>query len=213
MAKRDMLINVVEGEEVRIAVVQDGRLEELYMERASAGSHVGNIYKGKVVNVESSIQAAFIDFGEAKNGFLHISDLQPQYFPGNQQKEDVGKKTSRRDRPPIQRCLKRGQEIYKRVKNLRATLDELFEEPARAIARNIVVVALGFVPLLFAALVPYVTVGLFFLAIMALSGTATFLILPALLMARGRRAFWPWGARETTWQERPVQAVPVAKEA
>ncbi len=109
--------------------------------------------------------------------------------------------------------LKRGQEIYKRVKNLRATLDELFEEPARAIARNIVVVALGFVPLLFAALVPYVTVGLFFLAIMALSGTATFLILPALLMARGRRAFWPWGARETTWQERPVQAVPVAKEA
>ncbi len=109
--------------------------------------------------------------------------------------------------------LKRGQEIYRRVKNLRATLDELFQEPARAIARNIVVVALGFVPLLFAALVPYVTVGLFFLAIMALSGTATFLILPALLLARGKQAFWPWGARETTWKERPVEAIPIAKEA
>jgi len=109
--------------------------------------------------------------------------------------------------------LKRGQEIYKRVKNVRATLDELFEEPARAIARNIVVIALGFVPLLFAALVPYVTVGAFFLAIMALSGTATFLILPGLLYARGKKAFWPWGARQTTWQERPFEPVPAAKEA
>ena len=110
-----MLINVVEGEEVRIAVVQDGRLEELYMERASAESHVGNIYKGRVVNVEPSIQAAFIDFGQAKNGFLHISDLQPQYFPGSRQGEEVGKKTSRRDRPPIQKCLNRGQEVIVQV--------------------------------------------------------------------------------------------------
>lgn len=109
--------------------------------------------------------------------------------------------------------LKRGQEIYKRVKNVRATLDELFEEPVRAIARNIVVIALGFVPLLFAALVPYVTVGVFFLAIMALSGTATFLILPGLLYARGKKAFWPWGARQTTWKERPFEPVPAVKEA
>ncbi|MCG3180877.1 MAG: Ribonuclease E [Phycisphaerae bacterium] len=115
MSNKEMLINAVEGEEVRIAVVQDGRLEELYMERTSAESHVGNIYKGKVVNVEPSIQAAFIDFGEAKNGFLHISDLQPQYFPGPERKEEVGKKTSRRDRPPIQKCLRRGQEIIVQV--------------------------------------------------------------------------------------------------
>ncbi|MDD4890645.1 MAG: Rne/Rng family ribonuclease, partial [Phycisphaerae bacterium] len=115
MPDKEMLINVVEGEEVRIAVVQDGRLEELYMERASAESHVGNIYKGRVVNVEPSIQAAFIDFGQGKNGFLHISDLQPQYFPGNPTKEEVGKKTSRRDRPPIQKCLRRGQEIIVQV--------------------------------------------------------------------------------------------------
>ena len=77
---REMLINVVEGEEVRIAIVRKGLLEELYMERSSAESHVGNIYKGRVTNVEPSIQAAFVDFGLGKNGFLHISDLHPQYF-------------------------------------------------------------------------------------------------------------------------------------
>ena len=65
MSDKEMLINASEGEEVRIAVVRDGRLEELYMERASAESHVGNIYKGRIVNVEPSIQAAFIDFGQA----------------------------------------------------------------------------------------------------------------------------------------------------
>ena len=70
-----MLINVAESEECRVAVVEDGTLEELYVERASLNSHVGNIYKGKVANIESGIQAAFIDFGVGKNGFLHISDL------------------------------------------------------------------------------------------------------------------------------------------
>ena len=76
MAK-EMLINVSEGEECRIALVEDGRLEELYMERSSSTSHVGNIYKGRVTNVEASIQAAFVDFGLGRNGFLHISDLMP----------------------------------------------------------------------------------------------------------------------------------------
>jgi len=66
-------------------VLEASRLEELYMERASAESHVGNIYKGRVVNVEPSIQAAFIDFGIGKNGFLHISDVHPQYFPKRHQ--------------------------------------------------------------------------------------------------------------------------------
>jgi predicted RND superfamily exporter protein len=108
--------------------------------------------------------------------------------------------------------LKRGQELYKRRKNVAVTLEELFQEPARAIARNIVVIALGFVPLLFAALVPYMTVGAFFLAIMALSGAATFLILPALVTLCGKTAFWPWGARSATWQERPIEAIPALKE-
>ena len=115
-AGRCMLINVAEGDECRIAILRDGRLEELFIERASAESHVGNIYKGRITNVEPSIQAAFVDFGLAKNGFLHISDLQPQYFPGGSKLlEEVGRKTPRRDRPPIQKCLRRGQEVIVQV--------------------------------------------------------------------------------------------------
>ncbi len=115
MAK-EMLINVAEGEECRIAVLRDGVLDELYMERASSGSHVGNVYKGRVTNVEPAIQAAFVDFGAPKNGFLHISDVQPKYFPkGQRSSEAVGKKRSRRDRPPIQECLRRGQEVVVQV--------------------------------------------------------------------------------------------------
>ncbi len=114
--EREMLINVTDQEEVRIAVSHKGRLEELFMERASAGSHVGNIYKGIVTNVEPSIQAAFVDFGQGKNGFLHISDIQPQYFgSGKTEPENVGRKTPRRERPPIQRCLRRGQEVMVQV--------------------------------------------------------------------------------------------------
>ena len=117
MAKRQLLINYVPGEECRVAVVSDGRLEDLHTERANAVSHVGNIYVGKVTNVEASIQAAFINFGLEHNGFLHISDLHPQYFPGEDDEttEQVGKKTPRRERPPIQKALKRGQEILVQV--------------------------------------------------------------------------------------------------
>ena len=96
---RDMLINVVEGEEVRIAVVRRGLLEELYMERSSTESHIGNIYKGRVTNVEPSIQAAFIDLGVGKNGFLHISDLHPQYFPKKHQPR-IPQQRRQQPRPP-----------------------------------------------------------------------------------------------------------------
>jgi len=78
--KQEMLINVSQPEECRIAIVEDGVLEELYVERADQDSYVGNIYKGVVVNLEPSIQAAFVDFGVGRNGFLHISDIEPQYF-------------------------------------------------------------------------------------------------------------------------------------
>ena len=57
--KKEMLINVIQPEECRIAIVEDGVLEELYVERSSQELIVGNIYKGRVVNIESSIQAAF----------------------------------------------------------------------------------------------------------------------------------------------------------
>ena len=78
--KHEMLINVAQPEECRIAIVEDGQLEELYVERSSQDNYVGNIYKGKIVNLEPSIQAAFVDFGVGRNGFLHISDVESQYF-------------------------------------------------------------------------------------------------------------------------------------
>src|ERR1700691_4029844 len=112
-----MLINISQGEECRIALVEDGRLEELYMERTSATSHVGNIYKGRVTKVEPSIQAAFVDFGLGRNGFLHISDLMPSYFGrrGEDIQESVASEMARGDRPPIQRCLRRGDEIVVQI--------------------------------------------------------------------------------------------------
>src|SRR5262249_13015902 len=76
----EMLINVLQPEECRIAILEDGVLEELYVERTSHESYVGNIYKGKIVNIEPSIQAAFVDFGVGRNGFLHVSDVEPAYY-------------------------------------------------------------------------------------------------------------------------------------
>jgi len=114
---REMLINVAESEECRVAVIEDGSLEELYVERASLSSHVGNIYKGKVANIESGIQAAFIDFGIGKNGFLHVSDLHPRYFTkaGGKHAENIGRRKALRERPPIQDCLRKGRELVVQV--------------------------------------------------------------------------------------------------
>lgn len=78
--KKEMLINVLQPEECRIAIVEDDVLEELYVERTSHESYVGNIYKGRIVNIEPSIQAAFVDFGVGRNGFLHVSDVEPAYY-------------------------------------------------------------------------------------------------------------------------------------
>src|SRR5580698_10395763 len=78
--KKEMLINVLQPEECRIAIIENGVLEELYVERTSQESYTGNIYKGKIVNLEPSIQAAFVDFSVGRNGFLHVSDVEPQYY-------------------------------------------------------------------------------------------------------------------------------------
>jgi uncharacterized protein len=58
---------------------------------------------------------------------------------------------------------------------------EVFEEPARAISRNAIVIAVGFTPLLLAPLVPYITVGVFLATIMAVSAIVTLLLLPAVM--------------------------------
>lgn len=74
-----MLINATDPEESRIAVVEDGVLQELHVEVSSREAYLGNIYKGRVVNVEPSIGAAFVSFGGRVNGFLHASDVLPAY--------------------------------------------------------------------------------------------------------------------------------------
>ncbi|MDX1961662.1 MAG: Rne/Rng family ribonuclease [Pirellulales bacterium] len=141
--KQEMLINVSQPEECRIAIVENGILEELYIERSSQDNYVGNIYKGRVVNIEASIQAAFIDFGVGRNGFLHISDLEPEYFRqggydpakpldegrdwgGDADDFDDSPRPTRtrrtlrpgarpRVKPPIQDVLRRGDELLVQV--------------------------------------------------------------------------------------------------
>jgi ribonuclease E len=99
--KKEMLINVLQPEECRIAIVEDGILEELYVERTSHESYTGNIYKGKVVNLEPAIQAAFIDFSVGRNGFLHVSDVEPQYYRRHEDEADSGPRDKPREpRPP-----------------------------------------------------------------------------------------------------------------
>src|SRR5216684_6386868 len=95
--KKEMLINCLQPEEIRIAIIEDGVLEELYVERTSAESYVGNIYKGRVVNIEPSIQAAFVDFGVGRNGFLHVSDVEPAYYRELEQQQH-GRRGDRGDR-------------------------------------------------------------------------------------------------------------------
>lgn len=82
--------------------------------------------------------------------------------------------------------LERSREIFKQTNDIKQTFDLMFDEPATAITRNALVIALGFTPLLFAPLVPYITVGIFLASIMAISALVTLLILPA-VMTMGKR--------------------------
>ncbi|MSR40569.1 MAG: Rne/Rng family ribonuclease [Phycisphaerales bacterium] len=110
-----ILVNDNPGEEMRIAIIENNTLAQYFSERAATATNVGSIYKARVLNVEPAIQAAFVDFGEGANGFLHVSDLHPKYFPGEERTEKVGRKIPRHDRPMMQHALKRGQEILVQV--------------------------------------------------------------------------------------------------
>ncbi len=77
--------------------------------------------------------------------------------------------------------LSRAREMTERLGSWSAALEPMFQEPARAIQRNVIVIAVGFLPLLFATLVPYQTVGLLLASILLLSGFATLVLLPALI--------------------------------
>ncbi|MEN8262180.1 MAG: MMPL family transporter [Nitrospirota bacterium] len=85
--------------------------------------------------------------------------------------------------------LERSRMLYKKYGSWEKVIVEMFEEPARAITRNVIVIAIGFTPLLAASLVPYNTVGIFLASIMAISGMATMYILPSLIKIMERQLF------------------------
>jgi ribonuclease G len=97
-AKRELLISADVGEQ-RVAVVEDDKVAEVYLERPEHRSIAGNIYKGKVDNVLPGMEAAFVEIGLEKNGFLYVDEIVVPELEGR----DRGRK--------IQDLIKRGQEI------------------------------------------------------------------------------------------------------
>ena len=85
--------------------------------------------------------------------------------------------------------LERSRMIYKRTASWEKAIGEMFEEPARAISRNVIVISVGFTPLLLSPLVPYNTVGIFLASIMAISGIATMFIIASLITILEGRLF------------------------
>jgi len=112
--QRKMLINAQEPEESRIAILEDEVLQELYIHRSDTEPFLGNIYKCRVVNVERSIQAAFVDIGTPKNAFLHVSDVKDSGSDGYMPTEGA-KPQRRKDNTPIQDLLQKGQEVVVQV--------------------------------------------------------------------------------------------------
>lgn len=90
--------------------------------------------------------------------------------------------------------LERSRAVYAKEGSWERSSGEMFDEPARAISRNVLVIAIGFLPLLAAPLVPYKTVGVLLCAIMALSGVVTLLVLPSILRVGEKRLFKAVGA-------------------
>ena len=105
-----MLVNVIEAEESRIAILEDGSLDNLFIERAGQEQIVGNIYKARVVAVEQSLQSAFVAFGGERQGFLHVSDIAPVWYHD----PEAARRADKQD-VPIASALKRGQEILVQV--------------------------------------------------------------------------------------------------
>jgi len=115
--KQTIVINA-DSYETRIAILEDGELVELLVERAEQRRHVGDIYKGRVNAVLPGMQAAFVDMGLPKTGFLQASDL-AESLSGLDDLSDVeedGHHRRRRAPPPrIDDHLKKGQEILVQI--------------------------------------------------------------------------------------------------
>ena len=103
-----MLINATQAEELRVALVDGQKLYDLDIENRRRERKQGNVYKAKVIRIEPSLEAAFVDFGPEKRGFLPLKDIAPQNF-------DASKSSTEGGRKQIQDLLKEGQELIVQV--------------------------------------------------------------------------------------------------
>ncbi len=101
---RKILINALDPEENRIAAVFENKLDQFHIETSAKEVTKGNIYKGVVTRVEPSLQAVFVDYGAAKNGFLQKNEIHPDYF------QEVDKKDG-----TLFNLIKKGQELIVQV--------------------------------------------------------------------------------------------------
>ncbi|HML53674.1 MAG TPA: Rne/Rng family ribonuclease [Solidesulfovibrio magneticus] len=108
--KQKMFISVLPGEQVEVAVAEDGQLLEYYVEMVHQAKTRGHIYKGKIHNIDPALQAAFINYGAERNGFLQIDEVHPEYYQIVQAGGDRRPKY-----PPIQKALKKNQELLVQV--------------------------------------------------------------------------------------------------
>lgn len=106
---RKMLISVIPGDLVEVVLTEKGRVLEYYVEMVHHAKIRGNIYKGVVNNIDANLQAAFINYGNAKNGFLQIDEVHPEYWLIH---HDASKGHKY---PPIQKAMKPGQEVLVQV--------------------------------------------------------------------------------------------------
>lgn len=102
----EILVNIT-PQETRVAIVENGSLQEVCIERQGCRGIVGNIYKGRVNRVLPGMEAAFVDIGLEKAGFLHVSDIDTDN-QGNDENEDV-------QRPVIGELLHEGQTLLVQV--------------------------------------------------------------------------------------------------
>ncbi len=106
-------------QEKRVAILENGLLEEFFLERQGHAHLAGNIYKGKVAQVVKGMEAAFIDVGLEKNGFLHVEEVLSE-TPGEDYSplepvENSGRGQQKAKRPSIDTLLRKGQEVLVQV--------------------------------------------------------------------------------------------------
>lgn len=106
---KKMLINATHPEEHRVAIVEDGILTELDIEISGKEQTKSNIYKAVVARVETGLQAAFVDYGSDRLGFLQVGEIHPSFFQSAEGRVETGK------RPRINDLLRRGQEILVQI--------------------------------------------------------------------------------------------------